>query len=465
MGLRVRMEMEQSAELRKLASDLDNPPDSWEMADLEERMKRLITLPEPICTTSGADTAVTQSVAISPVDQVDSVLREAVQNPRIRMTILRLEQEVERFVRNPKLQQLEFQPMRSSYLRLAAHRVAQHYFLQSTVVDSSSVEGSRIVARKTSESRYPSIRLADIPVESSTEDKPSSSAKVAIKQRPNKTSRTNGENGKSELGAQINPLKSMEERKEEYNRARARIFSGSDLAGNVGEEEVDIDIVQVKDHFTVASLKPKLNNNVEEIRETIPVPTELCEARVHKKPERESLNKARVNSKVAIFRDLEKDRRDPDYDRNPDKFVQHFDPGFGLSTSTFGLQGMYGPLINYNTEFPQLGGHPRPQMHMEQLPPCPLPQQMPWMSPVSSLGYRPSDGYTGQFNQGHGTPHTATAMYMHSPLAYHGPSIAYTFSHDRYQQSFSQPQPQPQPQPQQQQDQQPEASINQARCR
>ncbi|KAJ7297631.1 hypothetical protein O6H91_09G111900 [Diphasiastrum complanatum] len=463
MGLLVPLEMEQPADLRKL---VDNPPDSWEMADIEARMK-LIRLPEPSCVTSGADAAVTESAPIPPVDDVDSVLREAVQNPRIRMTILRLEQEVERFLRNPKLQQLEFQPMRSSYLRLAAHRVAQHYFLQSTVVDSNSPEGSRIVARKTSESRYPSIRLADIPVELSTEDKPSSSGKVAIKQRPNKNLWGNGENGLTNgFGGKINTLKSMEERKEDYNRARARIFNGSDLAEKFGEDEaVELSVVKVKDRFIAESLKPKGNNNEEEICESVRIPTDLLGgARVHKKPERELLNKAKVNNKVAIFRDHEKDRRDPDYDRNHDKYIQRFDPGFGLTASPVGLQGIYGPLVNYNTEFPQLGGHPRPQIHMKQPPPCPLPQQMTWMSPVSSLGYRPPDAYLGHFNQPHCAPHTATAMYMHSPqLAYHGPSIAYTFSHDCYQQPFTQPPPQPQPQ--QQQHQKPEASINQARCR
>jgi hypothetical protein len=135
--------------------------------------------------------------------------------------VLRLEQEVERFMHNPGQQMLEFQPMPSSYLRLAAHRVAQHYSLQSMVVDSGSTEGTRIVARKTSGSRYPAVRLVDIPVTMNQEDKtdvPSvMPVKIAIKQRPQKGSHAYG-GGLGGNDSKINASKSVEERKEEYNK-------------------------------------------------------------------------------------------------------------------------------------------------------------------------------------------------------------------------------------------------------
>lgn len=138
-------------------------------------------------------------------------------------SVLRLEQDVERFIRNPSMQILEFQPMPSSYLRLAAHRVAQHYYLQSMVVDSGSTEGTRIVARKTSETRFPSLRLVDLPVEDHHEDKtvvpPMMPMKVAIKQRPRRGGHDNGD-GNSPYGSKLNPSKSVEERKEEYNKVQ-----------------------------------------------------------------------------------------------------------------------------------------------------------------------------------------------------------------------------------------------------
>lgn len=70
-------------------------------------------------------------------DGVDTFLHEALQG-KDRLTILRLEQEVDKFKRNPLVQQLEWQPMPSSYLRLVAHRVVQHYYLQFAVADNST---------------------------------------------------------------------------------------------------------------------------------------------------------------------------------------------------------------------------------------------------------------------------------------------------------------------------------------
>lgn len=134
---------------------------------------------------------------------------------------------MERFIRNPSLQVLEFQPMPSSYLRLAAHRVAQHYYLQSMVVDGGSAEGTRIVARKTGETRFPSLRLVDLPIAPTVGEQEEKKAvlvqvvpaKVAIKQRPTKGGRNNGL-GPGGNGGKLNPAKSVEERKEEYNKVR-----------------------------------------------------------------------------------------------------------------------------------------------------------------------------------------------------------------------------------------------------
>ena len=98
-----------------------------------------------------------------------------------------MEQDVEKFIRDPKQQQLEFQQLPTSYLRLAAHRVAQHYSLQSMVLLDNSLpdgSGSKIIVRKTSECRLPLIRLAEIPVKLPSED--NAVMKVAIKQRPQK---------------------------------------------------------------------------------------------------------------------------------------------------------------------------------------------------------------------------------------------------------------------------------------
>ncbi|XP_010543916.1 PREDICTED: cysteine proteinase inhibitor 7 [Tarenaya hassleriana] len=85
--------------------------------------------------------------------------------PWMNFHVLRMELEVQRFLQDPDQQQFEFQHYPTSYLRLAAHRVAQHYGLVTMVTDSGSDgPGNRILVRKTAETRYPLVRLSEIPV-------------------------------------------------------------------------------------------------------------------------------------------------------------------------------------------------------------------------------------------------------------------------------------------------------------
>ncbi|KAK8594103.1 hypothetical protein V6N13_125913 [Hibiscus sabdariffa] len=67
-------------------------------------------------TTSPSDAAV--SVKESAVDPF---LVEALQNPRHRLTILRMELDIQKFLQHSDQQQFEFQHFPTSYLRLAAH--------------------------------------------------------------------------------------------------------------------------------------------------------------------------------------------------------------------------------------------------------------------------------------------------------------------------------------------------------
>ncbi|KAE8711996.1 hypothetical protein F3Y22_tig00110266pilonHSYRG00088 [Hibiscus syriacus] len=126
-----------------------------------------------------------------------------------------MEQDVEKFIRDPSQQQFDFQQLPTSYLRLAAHRIAQHYSLQSMVLSDNNLpdgSGSRIIVCKTSECRLPRILLADIPVNLPSEDP--GVLKMAIKQRPQKKRSQLVNNSNS---SKSNSSKSVEERKEEYN--------------------------------------------------------------------------------------------------------------------------------------------------------------------------------------------------------------------------------------------------------
>ncbi|XP_010452414.1 PREDICTED: uncharacterized protein LOC104734514 [Camelina sativa] len=236
---------------------------------------------------------------------VDPFLVEALQNPRHRLTILRMELDIQKFFQSPEQQQYEFQPLPTSYLRLIAHRVAQHYGLFTTALDGGGLDGSgnRILATKTADSRYPYVCLSEIPVKQ-PEIHGRPVGKIAIKPRPNRGSGGIG----SGSGVEKNLLRSVEERKEEYDKARARIFNSPSSSDS---EDSSIRApppppahLDTKHNYQCPPSRHEtgvvINNN------SNPVDVERNGA----------IRDSGRTSRVAIIRDREKDRYDPDYDRN-----------------------------------------------------------------------------------------------------------------------------------------------------
>lgn len=379
------------------------------------------------------------------VDTVDQFLREALQNPRERLSVLRMEQDVEKFIRDSSQQQMEFQQLPTSYLRLAAHRVAQHYSLQSMVLLDNTLpdgSGSRIIVRKTSECRLPLIRLADIPVNIPTEGLTSSAVKVAIKQRPNKRSQNSG--GANSNSLKNNSLKSVEERKEEYNRARARIFSSTSSSSG-GKQENEPRMQEVfQQHSPLGTSKIEEVSAPEVSIGRASVDSSAGSSRSGRsRTEKEPIVRSRSNSRVAIFRDREVERKDPDYDRNYDRYAQRFDPGFGFNGGSYAIQPMYTPVVNYNTEFPQLGSGHRSPISTEHQPRA-LPQHLPgpWVPPSSpaGLGYRPPDAMMTPFSPNHAGPHSASTLYMQYQCQ--RPGMTFIHPHDQVHQHYTQSQQQ-----------------------
>lgn len=447
-------------------ADGDGAPESWEMVDLEASMKSLLASSSSDLgyqqkerdlrvssraqissfVALGSSTESGRSEGFSQFaepDDVDSFLCEALQG-KDRLTILRLEQEVEKFMRNPKLQQLEFQPMPSSYLRLVAHRVVQHYNLQSSVADSSTADGARIVARKTMDTRFPRVRLADVLINLPSEEKEvlSTQQSFELKRRPSRSSKYSREaNGSTESSNRMNPSKTVEERKEEYNRARARIFNNNEFGGKLEDESLGLETSSLLDPFTNGNLRyeKKIEQPSEAIArgEIYNVSTRI----VHVKQERDS-PAAKGNSRVAIFRDREKDRKDPDYDRNYDRYMQRFDPGFGTSQGPlYGVQAVYSPVVNYNTEFPQLGGPPMPQPLCVDAPihRANPPLRGPWAGSSSGLTYGHPDAMMGSFSTGHlGSQSVGAYMHPQQFPPRTAPTMTYVHSQERFPQSISQ---------------------------
>uniref|UniRef100_A0A7C8ZVB5 SUZ domain-containing protein n=2 Tax=Opuntia streptacantha TaxID=393608 RepID=A0A7C8ZVB5_OPUST len=266
---------------------------------------------------------------------VDPFLVEALQNPRHRLTILRMELDVQKFLQNPELLQFEFQHFPTSYLRLAAHRVAQHYGLQTVVLDNLiDGPGTKIVVRKTAETKFPSVRLSDVPAKQ-PENSKHEQVKIAIRCRPNRTS-----GDASDMGTKNSTVRSVEERKEEYDRARARIFSSP---GSPSTEEMMSPVV-----VNGKGPCPSQDENVA-CRDFITDPEKLS-----------SVRDIGTSSRVAIFKDREKDRADPDYDRSYERYVKSVPTGQWL-LMPFNIPKFQPPFLQYEVPFPQMGQIPRAQ--------------------------------------------------------------------------------------------------------
>jgi hypothetical protein len=324
---------------------------------------------------------------------VDPFLIEALQNPCHRLTILRMELDIQKFLQNPDQQQFEFPHFPTSYLRLAAHRVAQHYGLATMVQDNGlDATGNRILARKQGESRCPVIRLSEILAKQSESDKPEH-VKIAIMPRLNKGS-TDGANVMKR-----NTARSVEERTEEYEKARARIFSSpsSPESGNVTP------------HVATEGKNVCLSRDENESWRS-----SMVEADNYSRDGGNS-------SRVAIFRDREKDRIDPDYDRSYERYVKSLPTNQNFSLAPFNLQTIQVPFVQYDTGFPQPG-----QMHRAQASPSYMPPANPVMSPFCTMGV----------NQTH-----RNAAYVQWPST----AMMYAHSYDQFRQAVFQVPYHPQP--------------------
>ncbi|KAL2326705.1 hypothetical protein Fmac_025763 [Flemingia macrophylla] len=291
---------------------------------------------------------------------VDHFLVEALQNPRHRVTILRMELDIQRFLNNAEQQHFEFPHFPSSYLRLAAHRVAQHYGMQTMVQDNGlDCQGTRIMVRKIAESRFPMVRLSEIPAKQLEKGKPEL-IKIAIRPRPNKTSL----NEANENGKKGNHLRSVEERKEEYERARARIFSSS--------RSCDSDDLS---HTSTDEKNYLITNDENETSKNTLVDSEKC------------ISGRDINStRVAIFRDREKDRSDPDYDRSYGRYARSI-PTSSPNLMPFNLQQVQPPFVQYDNAINQLS-----QMSQSQASPGYGPPSSPMINPLGVTGLNQASG-------------------------------------------------------------------------
>ncbi|NXG70730.1 R3HD1 protein, partial [Baryphthengus martii] len=140
-------------------------------------------------------------------------------NPRDRMMLLKLEQEILDFIGNNEIPRKKFPPM-TSYHRMLLHRVAAYFGLEHNVDQS----GKSVIVNKTSNTRIPDQKFC----EHIKDDKSDDFQKRYILKRDNSSLDKDDNQMRIRL-KDDRRSKSIEEREEEYQRARERIFAQDSL--------------------------------------------------------------------------------------------------------------------------------------------------------------------------------------------------------------------------------------------
>ncbi|KAM4608547.1 R3H domain-containing protein 1-like isoform 2-T2 [Polymixia lowei] len=150
-------------------------------------------------------------------------------NPRDRMMLLKLEQDILDFISNND-QKRKFPPM-TSYHRMLLHRVAAYFGLDHNVDQT----GKSVIINKTSNTRIPDQKFS----EHIKDDKTDDFQKRYILKRDNSSSDKDDNLMRMRL-KDDRRSKSIEEREEEYQRARDRIFAQDGPDGFALEKRNDL---------------------------------------------------------------------------------------------------------------------------------------------------------------------------------------------------------------------------------
>uniref|UniRef100_A0A671PXD2 R3H domain-containing protein 1-like n=1 Tax=Sinocyclocheilus anshuiensis TaxID=1608454 RepID=A0A671PXD2_9TELE len=166
-------------------------------------------------------------------------------NPRDRMMLLKLEQDILDFISNNESQRRKFPPM-TSYHRMLLHRVAAYFGLDHNVDQT----GKCVIINKTSNTRIPDQKFS----EHIKDDKTDDFQKRCILKRDNSSVDKDDSVTRMKL-KEDRRSKSIEEREEEYQRARERIFT--DVCNSIQQRR---QIFRLKDSQSGNSLQSSSEN-------------------------------------------------------------------------------------------------------------------------------------------------------------------------------------------------------------
>ncbi|XP_026218260.1 R3H domain-containing protein 1-like isoform X2 [Anabas testudineus] len=185
-------------------------------------------------------------------------------NPRDRIMLLKLEQDILDFISNNESQKRKFPPM-TSYHRMLLHRVAAYFGMDHNVDPS----GKSVVINKTTNTRIPDQKFS----EHIKDDRADDFQKRYILKRDNSSFDREESTIRMRLKADKRS-KSMEEREEEYQRARERIFAHDEdhyiLDRSAQDEDACMSTQQRRQMFRLRASRSGASRQSSSETETLP---------------------------------------------------------------------------------------------------------------------------------------------------------------------------------------------------
>uniref|UniRef100_UPI00398F7249 cAMP-regulated phosphoprotein 21-like isoform X4 n=1 Tax=Pristiophorus japonicus TaxID=55135 RepID=UPI00398F7249 len=151
------------------------------------------------------------------IDLHEFLINTLKNNPRDRMMLLKMEQELIDFISDNNNHYKKFPPM-SSYHRMLVHRVAAYFGMDHNVDQT----GKSVIINKTSNTRIPEQRFCEHIKDEKNDD---SQKRFILKRDNSSMDKEDNQQNRIHPFRDDRRSKSIEEREEEYQRVRERIFA------------------------------------------------------------------------------------------------------------------------------------------------------------------------------------------------------------------------------------------------
>ncbi|KUJ15622.1 uncharacterized protein LY89DRAFT_647446 [Mollisia scopiformis] len=241
------------AAARAYRAQFYDAPDRRNMQNIHERQSQGVSTPQsgssgqqttddgkskPLIGTPGVPDAFNLFYRQTP----DEKLLEALESPKDRIFLLRLEQDVIEFVKSSKEPFIDLPPC-NSFCRMLTHKLADYYHMTHQV---DAIAGAVRIFRTPFCRLPPSLTSISNPPTSGNTPPPTMPAMKIMRRggdgdtgpSPSKATSETGSDGKDKSLSAKEKL-SREEREAAYNKARERIFGKDDKAGDVTPDTED----------------------------------------------------------------------------------------------------------------------------------------------------------------------------------------------------------------------------------